>query len=261
VSGSPESSAVGALAAEGSTAVLVHGVVPADASGLPEEARVVTSGALAALVGALPAEGQASRQDLERHQRVLTEALEATTVLPMRFGVVVDDDDAVRREILDHNADALRALLEQLEGRVQMTLKAFYAEDVLLREVLSEEPEIARLSNALRGQPEGASREARIDLGRRIAAAVELRRGEDRARLRAAVEPVVEDVVDDEPASERVAAQLQLLVHRDRREELDTAVERLAAQEEGRLGLRYLGPLPPYSFANMELDAEAREWG
>jgi hypothetical protein len=261
VNSGPETSAGGALAAEGTPAVLVHGVVAAGAPGLPPDARVVAVGDLAALVGELPAEGQAKREDLERHQQVLSRAIASTTVLPMRFGVVVESDDAVRREVLERNAGALRALLAEFDGLVQMTLKAFYAEDVLLREVLGEEPEIARLSHSLRGQPEELTRDARIELGRRVAAAVELRRGEDRTRLRAAVEPVVEDVVEDEPPTERVAAQLQLLVERDRRAELDAVVERLAAQEEGRLSLRYLGPLPPFSFANMQLDAEAREWG
>ncbi len=93
-----------------------------------------------------------------------------------------------------------------------------------------------------------------------VAEAVEQRRAQDRDRVREALAPFADVVVDDEPAGERVAAQLQLLVARDRRAELDAAVERLAAQEAERLAVKYLGPLAPYSFADLQLDAETEPW-
>ena len=253
-----------------SGAVYVYGIVRADASALPTEGgvgdppgavRVVASGDLAALVSDVPADATpGQRADLEAHQRILAEAIGAATVLPMRFGVVMDSDDLVRHELIDRHADELHRLLDDLEGFVQMTVKAFYAEDVLLREVLAGDPEVARLTREVRGQPEEVTRGTRIELGRMVAEAVEDRRARDRDRVREALEPVVHAIVDDEPGGERVAAQLQLLVARDRREELDAAVERLAAQEAERLAIRYLGPLAPYSFADLELDAEARPW-
>ena len=46
-----------------------------------------------------------------------------------------DDDDQLRAEVMDRHRPQLRSLLESLDGRVQMTLKAIYHEDVLLREV------------------------------------------------------------------------------------------------------------------------------
>ena len=248
----------------------VYGVVAADAGGLPSgggvgdppaAVRVVTSGDLGALVSDLPAgPAPGTRNDLEAHQRVLGEGIAEATVLPMRFGVVMDSEDVVKHELLDRHAEELRGLLRDLDGRVQMTVKAYYAEDVLLREVLASDPHVAKLSREVRGEPEETSREARIELGRLVAQAVEERRAHDRERVREAVAPFVADVVDDEPAGERVAAQLQLLVDRDRRGELDEAVETLAAEQAERLAVRYLGPLAPYSFADLQLDTEAGSW-
>jgi hypothetical protein len=58
----------------------------------------------------------------------------------------------------------------------------------------------------------------------------------------------------DPPGSERVALNAQLLVRRDRRSALDDAVAVLAALQS-HLALRYLGPPPPYSFADLSLEA------
>jgi Gas vesicle synthesis protein GvpL/GvpF len=256
---------------EGAPALYVYGVVPAGASGLPTSGgvgeppaalRVVTSDDLGALVSEVPADATpGSRADLEAHQRVLAEAIASTTVLPMRFGVVMDGEEVVRRALLDRHADGLRELLTELDGCVQMTLKAFYAEDQPLREVVDEEPELARLSRQLRDRPEEETRDDKLRLGQLVAGAVTERRARDRERIRAAIEPHVASLVDDEPASDRVAAQLQLLVQRERRGALDAAVEQLGASEAGRLSLRYVGPLAPFSFADMELETEEAAWG
>jgi hypothetical protein len=259
------------VSGEGTAALYVYGVVAAGASGLPtgggvgEEPaplRVVDRDDLGALVSEIdPGATPGRREDLEAHQRVLGEAIAQATILPMRFGVVMDGEDVVRDTLLARHADELRELLAELEGCVQMTLKAFYAEDRPLRDVIAEEPELARLSRELRDRPEEETRDDRLRLGQLVAAAVTAHRERDRERIRAAVEPHVVQLVDDEPASDRVAAQLQLLVRRDGRAALDAAVEQLGASVQGRLSLRYIGPLAPFSFADLELHAEEATWG
>jgi hypothetical protein len=45
-----------------------------------------------------------------------------------------------------------------------------------------------------------------------------------------------------------------VLVRRDMRPALDAAIADLAPALEGYLALRYIGPLPAYSFSSMELE-------
>src|SRR4051812_36609880 len=95
----------------------------------PAPVRWVAEDRLAAAVSDVPPEWRtAGRADLEAHDRVLSALL--GTVVPMRFGVVLGDDELC--ELLRH-ADELEALLARVEGRVQMSVKAFYRdEDALL---------------------------------------------------------------------------------------------------------------------------------
>ena len=95
---------------------VVYGIVPAETplDGAPTGiggapvSRVVAGG-LAALVS--PVEGEelrATRRDLLSHSAVLERAIAAGPVLPLRFGIVLRDEDAVAQELLEPRRDELR---------------------------------------------------------------------------------------------------------------------------------------------------------
>ena len=265
--GSP---AAGPPAAGGSTESLyVYGVVSAADAGAiaaavtdaPRPVRGVSEGDLAALVSPLPADTTPGRrEDLEAHDRVLAQVIARGTVIPMRFGVVMDGEDIVRRDLLGRHADELKELLHVLDGHVQMSLKAYYAEDVLVREAVAANPELARRSAALRGRPDAETHRERLWIGETVARAVGERRERDRQALLERISPVVAAVDEEPPANERMALNAQLLVRRDARERLDAVVRELSDAQADRLAFRYVGPLPPYSFADVALDPGEDAW-
>ena len=89
-------------------ALHVYGVVSA-AAPLPgvlrgrREApvRLVAHGDLAAVVSEVDADARIRRDDLLAHARVLESLIEGSTVLPMRFGIIVETDEGVARNILE----------------------------------------------------------------------------------------------------------------------------------------------------------------
>jgi hypothetical protein len=248
------------------TGLYVYGVIPAaDArdwpgadgiDGPPAIVRTVVAGELAALVSALPSDRiPGRRDDLETHRRVLSLANERGTTIPMRFGIVIDSEDLVRKELLIQHAAEFTDLLRKLDGHVQMTVRAYYAEDALLREVAENDPEIALRAAAIQGLSELESRQARIELGELTAARVTARREQDEHALLDQLSPLATEVRVDPPGSDRVALNAQLLVRRDRRSALDEVVRVLGSALQGHIALRYIGPLPPYSFADLSLEA------
>jgi hypothetical protein len=257
---------VPASATPQATSIYVYGVIPAaDAAGWPgaegidgpkATVRTVVEGELAALVSALPSDRiPGLRDDLEAHRRVLSLANERGTTIPMRFGIVMDSEELVRDELLARHAPEFTDLLRKFDGHVQMTVRAYYAEDALLREVAENDAEIVRRTAAIQGLSELESRQERIELGELVAERVTARREQDAQALLDQLSPLATEVRVDPPGSERVALDAQLLVRRDRRPTLDDAVAVLGAALQGHLALRYLGPLPPYSFANLSLEA------
>jgi hypothetical protein len=236
---------------------VVYGIVPAETplDGAPPgvagaPVRRIESGGLAALVS--PIEGdelRATRRDLLSHSAVLEHAVAAGPVLPLRFGIVLRDDEAVVSELLEPRRDELAALLERFERLVELRVKAFYVEETVLREIVGSDPAIARLREATRDVPEAAAHPQRVQLGEAVARALAARREYDARSILARLRPLAEDTALEEGDGLPVLV-ASFLVDRGRVPAFDEAMDELAREHEGRITFKYLGPLPPHSFVS-----------
>ena len=236
---------------------VVYGIVPAETpvdgapagiAGAPVSR--IAAGGLAALVS--PVDGdelRATRRDLLSHSAVLEHAVAAGPVLPLRFGMVLRDEDAVVEELLEPRRDELAGLLRRFERLVELRVKAFYAEEEVLKEIVRSEPAIARLREATRGLPEAAAYPQRVRLGEAVAQALDARRQRDVDSILARLRPLAEEVVVEETDS-ALALTASFLVDRGRVEAFDRAMDELARAHEGLITFKYLGPLPPHSFVS-----------
>src|SRR3954451_5924776 len=248
----------------GSTAKYVYGVVRAggDAgpkdTGINDEPVVLVAGqdGLAALTSDVPDEFlEAGREERLTHSRVLERALERGTVLPMRFGVVMPGEESVRSRLLTPYREKLQGQLEEMDGKVEINIKGIYDENGILREVLADSPEVAKLRESIRGKPEEATYYERIRLGELVSQELDLKRGEDE---RAIVDRLLSHAVAvevGEVVHERMAVNASFLVERERLAGFDRAVDALGEGQAGRIRVRYTGPLPPHSFVELTLEA------
>jgi hypothetical protein len=238
------------------TATYVYGLVragtqlPEDLSGLGPSGRVTTvvHGDVAAIVSDVPADRPlGTRDDLLAHEAVVDRVGRDVTVLPMRFPAVVESDGVVDELLGPHHDDFVGALA-RLEGRVQYTLKGRYEQDVVLREVVADDPEIQALQAEVRELPEDASYHQRLRLGELVAGALEQRRDAEAAQLLERLEPLTEEVVANPPGQPDDVVNAAFLVERKRAQAFEDEVEQLGEQLYKRVRLRLLGPLAPYDF-------------
>lgn len=242
----------------GGPVVYVYGLVPADvevkedATGIgspPLPLKTVTHDDIAALVSEIdPNAPLGSSDDLRTHAAVLDSTATVAPVLPLRFGAVLTDTDAVVSELLEPYRDEFHEALEQLEGMVQFVVKGKYVEDAILREVLSDEPEAGRLRDAIRDKPEAATRDERLALGELISRAITGKREQDTRRIVEAVEPVAAAVSAREPTDDEVAGSVAVLISAEQADELDEAVASLIDEWQGRVDVTVTGPLAAYDF-------------
>src|SRR3954468_24244555 len=119
--------------------------------------RKIERGPLAPLGGAGPAGPlRATRRTLMARSEVLQAAVAGGCVLPMRFGVVMPSDEAVSDELLGEREDVLREQLGAPAPYVELELQVLCPEDVLLKAIVGERPDLARARERLAGQPEDA---------------------------------------------------------------------------------------------------------
>ncbi|NEW72143.1 GvpL/GvpF family gas vesicle protein [Streptomyces rhizosphaericus] len=260
--------------AEDGRACYVYGVVTDDrpdesvkdlpAVGDPEApVTLVRQGGQAAVVSEVPVDKPlGTPEDLRTHARVLDHlAAQGSPVLPFRFGTVVRDTAAVADELLVEGHDDFARGLDRLRGRTQLTVRARYDEDAVLREVVTEQPEARRLRDELRGLPEDAGYEQRIELGQLVMDSIAAKRSVDALELDRRLAPYALGSVSEEPSPEGLI-NASFLVEDAKRQAFEEAAEELAAHWHGRVRMRLLGPLAPYDFvADATLEGDATPEG
>jgi hypothetical protein len=215
---------------------------------------------LVALISPLQGDELAAPPGLRTHWRVLQEASEQTTVVPIRFGTAMESEDAVRERLLKPNSEQLSDLLRRLTGLVQLNVKGGYDEETLLREIVRDSRAIATLRERLRSLPQGAAQPERMRLGELVAGEVTRWRERDTLLALRTLEPLAVDA-RSEPTTETWGAfDLAFLVDGRDRDRFDREVGRLKQAMRDRVEIGYIGPLPPYSFAETNLSQEAAAW-
>jgi Gas vesicle synthesis protein GvpL/GvpF len=215
--------------------------------------RLVVHDDLAAVVSEVDADARIRRDDLLTHARVLESLVEDATVLPMRFGVIVENDEEARN-ILEAGEGGLTTLMQSFDGLVQLTVKAHHDQDEALKHLLRERSELRLLRDQTGKGPESYS--AQLRLGEAIAAGLEALVRSDAAMLYDQLMGIAESIVLAEVTGQNQVLNAALLVRRSARTRTDEAIARLSRTLPDRLRLRYIGPQPPYSFVDGELTGE-----
>jgi hypothetical protein len=222
---------------------------------------LVSSGQLAAVVSDIATDRPlGKRADLLAHERVLNAIAVETSILPMRFGGVVRDDDAVREELLDPHHDYFVRALEEIADYVQFSLRGDYEQDVVLGRIVEENPAIADLRERIRGVDEDASYYDRIKLGEAISQAMDTLRSNDANAVLDALERYARATVVKEVGGENGAVHVAFLIHRDHRTDFEQAVDDLGDEWAGRVDLRLFGPTACFDFLP-EYDVPDEEGG
>jgi len=203
---------------------------------------VLEHGELAALVSELPsADIRARRRDLMRHAEVLRQGFAQTTLVPLGFGTVFGSEDEVISELLEPRYEDLVSLLQDLDGLVELTLRAFYDEPLVLAAILRDHPEIA----ALRGSQSPGDQ---VRLGEAVARALSDRRTRDADEIVAELSAHARKVVVEERVAEFELVRAAFLVGRPNMEQFDARAQELAERYGGIVRFKLTGPLPPHHF-------------
>lgn len=228
----------------------VAGVWPAD-----PQVRTIRGGGLAAVVGASPPVDFRAlpREDAVRyllaHQRVVEAVMRGSAALPVKFGTVLADEADVV-SLLARGESVLSPPLVRLARHVQIELIVSWPLDQVLREVAAEDA-VAQLKAQIAAQ--AATSDRRVELGRLVKASIDRRRSSCRTRIVAALQSVVADVAENALMDDRMVANLALLVPDGAIAAFDQCLAQLDEVFDGRLNFRCIGPLPPYSFATVEV--------
>ena len=160
--------------------------------------------------------------------------------------LVAPDDSAIEAE-LQVEAAHYRGLLARLAGKVEINVKGTHRQDAILRALLLENEMLRGRNDALRARG-GGSYADQAGFGEELAAALEVRRGEDAAEVLARLEPHACDARLGAEAGGFVNA--SFLVDAAARKAFEASFAELHFEMSDIADMRLFGPLPPYSFVS-----------
>ena len=214
----------------------------------------IAHGRVSAVVSEVPQKLRPERRQLAAHQEVLKRLmLEASAVLPVSFGVVADDPEAVRR-ILSRNQKPFLEQLRRVAGRVEMGLRVTWDVPNIFEYFVHTHPELRVARDRFFGGHREPTQDDKIELGRLFDRLLMEDREAHTERVVEILTPSCVEIKRNKPRTEREAVNLACLVGRDAREQFDAAVFEGAKLFDNSYAFDYNGPWAPHNFVDMTLD-------
>ena len=190
-------------------------------------------------------------QYLLAHQRVVETVMRGHPVLPAKFGTLLPSEDRAR-DLIAQGEPLFRKALSGLEGRTQMEVVVLWNTSDVIREAAGDE-RVQDLKAHLESVPADDTTEGRVALGRLVYELMDQRRSALRESLVPELSAGAADAIVHTCLDDGMVLNLALLVDREARDSLNRLLDDLDRRFEGRLDFRCIGPLPPYSFASVEV--------
>jgi hypothetical protein len=201
----------------------------------------------------------ASRANLITHETVLESLMKAidphqAVPLPLQFGLVVEDWEDVQRDLLIPYEDQLKALINNLIGKREVSVKLFWNQNEELNLAVAENEGLQQRREALVGKV--LSMDEAIAIGQELESAIEQRQQIIIEAFLDTLKPLSYEYEEGELLTESMIYNGSFLIDWDRESEFATAVEALDQQFENRLRIRYNDFTAPYNFVNVDREGE-----
>ncbi len=193
----------------------------------------------------------ASRRNLLGHERVLEEAMEKgyQTLLPLQFGLIIQDWQTVRENLIQPQGDRLHQLLQQLKDRREVSVKVFWEADRELETLMQENETLRAERDRLEGK--ALSMDEIVKIGQAIEQAMGDRKQTIIQAFQETLNPMAEAVVENDPLTDAMIYNAAYLIPWDAEPQVSEQVEALDQRFDNRLRIRYNNFTAPFNFAQL----------
>ncbi len=185
------------------------------------------------------------------HQKVMETVMSQYPMLPVRFGTVADGIDVIRDKVLRSRYDELKDLLEYHRDKVELGLKALWPQmEAVFSEIIEENREIKRLKQRLMLRRGGYQRD-QVKLGEMVKKALEAKKGREAKEILNPLKGLSVAHRANPVFGDQMTTNSAFLVKKDQEKDFDEAVDTLSDRYNGRMKLKYVGPVPPCNFVEI----------
>jgi len=195
-----------------------------------------------------------TRKDVRAHTVVQDELLKNCSLLPMGFGMIADSKDDVLK-LLEKNYQGLSRELVRLAGKVEVELKVYWDQEAMIKELQGGSEELTRLKTKVKNaQSPIEAQRLLVEAGKlveRIALDWKARYAD---RVYTVLKGLSIDARLNNPLGVKNVLNASFLIERARESDFQKEVFKLDSQYQGKVNFKYVGPLAPYNFVNVNLE-------
>lgn len=181
-------------------------------------------------------------QYVTTHQQTVEALAKNMNIIPMRFGMIIKDE----KELLDILKRAylqFTLALNKISDKAEFILQVFWDEQAFLEEIGTSKDFTEGKTPALMDQ---------LELGRMVFELVEKNLTQYTSDVQTELQKVVLDIRPSKLVDKNMILNLSLLIKRDEENKLDEVINTLSGKY-GKLKFKYFGPMPIYSFVDIDL--------
>jgi Gas vesicle synthesis protein GvpL/GvpF len=193
----------------------------------------------------------ASRRNLLGHERVLEQAMERghRTLLPLQFGLIVDDWATVEDQLIKTQSEGLKKLFSKLEGRREVSIKIFWEADRELEDLMEENAALRAERDRLEGT--SLSMDQIVKIGQAIEREMGDRKQEIIEVFQETLNPLAIERIENDLLTDSMIYNAAYLIPWEAEPQFSDQVEALDQQFENRLRIRYNNFTAPFNFAQL----------
>jgi hypothetical protein len=192
------------------------------------------------------------RRNLMAHRTVLAHLLEQGSVLPMRFGVIASNAEAVRM-LLSANREAIADQLQRVRNRIEMGLRVSWDVANIYEYFVGTHPLLREARDRLLEQGDSAARDEKIEVGRMFDHLVSEAREQYTEQVLEVMRGYCEEVAASPVKKEKEVMNLACLIERDAQDEFERGVFEASKLFNNDYLFDYNGPWAPHNFVDLDL--------
>lgn len=214
----------------------------------------IVAGPVAAIVSDVPARGiRPERRNLAAHQKVLKRIMEDDTPLPVAFGVIADESEAVQ-DTLRQNEELILEQLRQVQDAVEMSLRVAWDVPNIFEHFVGVHLELRAARDRFFGEQREPTQEEKIQLGQLFDRLLTKDREAYADKVENALTAHCVEIKRNRCRSEYEVMNLSCLRRRADEAAFEAAVFEAASAFDNRFTFDYSGPWPPHNFVNLSLN-------
>jgi len=194
------------------------------------------------------------RRNITAHQTVLHYLMEQGTVLPMRFGVIARNAEAVRK-VLDANHKSIKEHFERLKGRVEMGLRVSWDTSNIYEYFVATHPLLQDARDEVWSRSTNHRRDDKVELGRLYESLRTADRKDCTEKVKEVLMDYCEDIVENPVKREKDVMTLACLVDRKHMDDFAKGVFQASKLFDNVYLFDYTGPWAPHNFVTLDLHA------